>query len=167
MIKRDYKNIVTLLKDKIFRFARAILKDEAEAEDVTQDIFEKLWLNQEWIDKYENIESFLMRSTKNLCLDKIKHKNVVINSFKELKSLHNNSIEPKNEEKDISDKIKLLIAQLPEKQRIIIHLRDIEAYEFKEISELTGIDINAVRVSLSRARKAVKQELIKTINYGL
>ena len=50
---------------------------------------------------------------------------------------------------------------------MIIHLRDVEGYEFDEIYEATGIELNAIRVNLSRARKTVKHELIKTMNYGL
>lgn len=167
MIKKDYNNIVISLKDKIFRFARIFLTDSSEAEDITQDVFEKLWLNKEWINKYNNIDAFLMRTTKNLCLDKIKHQQVVLRSSPEIKLLHNNYIEPENENKDISDKIKQLIADLPEKQKQIIHLRDVEGCEFEEIAQMTGIELNAVRVGLSRARKTVKQELIKVMNYGL
>jgi len=167
MKKNEYYNLFISLKDKVFRFAKTILSDEAEAEDVTQDIFEKLWLNQEKIPKYKSIESYIFRSTKNLCLDRIKHRNVVLKNSSDIKYLSNNSIEPESDKKEVSDIIKNSIRNLPEKQRMIIHLRDIEGYDFKEISEITGVELNAIRVSLSRARKAVKQELIKTMSYGL
>ena len=167
MKKNEFDNIFVSLKDKVFRFARTILSDMAEAEDVTQDIFEKLWINQDKLPEYKNIESYVIRSTKNLCLDRIKHKNVVLKNSNDIKYLSNNLIEAENDKKEISEIIKSVIKQLPEKQRMIIHLRDIEGYEFEEINKITGVELNAIRVSLSRARKTVKQELIKTMSYGL
>ena len=167
MEKKGFDILFISLKDKIFRFAKTILSDEAEAEDVTQDIFEKLWLNQEKLEEYTNIESYVFRSTKNLCLDRIRHRNVVLKNSNEIKYLSNNNVVPEPDKKDTSDIIKNTIKNLPEKQRIIIHLRDIEGYDFDEISKITGVEKNAIRVSLSRARKTVKQELIKIMSYGL
>jgi len=155
------------MKDKVFRFAKAILSDTAEAEDVTQDIFEKLWQNRGQSKPYNNLESFLIRSTRNLCLDRIKHHNVILKNSKILSVLNNHSVDPQVEKKEVSDVIKSIIDQLPKKQKMVIHLRDVEGYEFEEICEATGIEQNAIRVNLSRARKTVKQELLKTMNYGL
>jgi RNA polymerase sigma-70 factor (ECF subfamily) len=167
MDKKDFDNIFILLKDKVFRFARFLMQDETEAEDVTQDIFEKLWLNQDKIPNFNNIESYVIRSTKNLCLDRIKHRNVVLKSSKDLKYTNNNLIEPDNDKKEMSNLIKEVIKELPKTQQMIIHLRDIEGYEFEEISKITGVEVNTIRVNLSRARKRVKEELLKTMNYGL
>ena len=55
---------------------------------------------------------------------------------------------------------------LPEQQQIILQLRDIEGYEFEEIAEITGINPNAVRVNLSRARKKIRESMTKIENYG-
>ena len=123
--------------------------------------------NENHSKEYNNMESFLIRSTRNLCLDRIKHNNVVLKNSKILKVLNNNSVEPQGEKKEVSEIIKSIINELPKKQKMIIHLRDVEGYEFDEIYKATGIEQNAIRVNLSRARKTVKQELLKTMNYGL
>ena len=60
------------LKDKIFRFARAILSDVSEAEDVTQDVFEKLWKSRGSLDGCTNLEAFVMVSVRNLCYDRLR-----------------------------------------------------------------------------------------------
>jgi RNA polymerase sigma-70 factor (ECF subfamily) len=60
-----------------------------------------------------------------------------------------------------------LIERLPEQQKIIIQLRDIEQYEFDEIAEMLDMQPTAIRVSLSRARKTIKEQLIKQHNYGI
>jgi RNA polymerase sigma-70 factor (ECF subfamily) len=56
---------------------------------------------------------------------------------------------------------------LPEKQKIIMQLRDIEQFEFAEISQMLEINETAIRVALSRARKVVREQLIKQYNYGI
>jgi RNA polymerase sigma-70 factor (ECF subfamily) len=71
---------------------------------------------------------------------------------------------------DTSDMVALtkrFINLLPDKQRIIIHLRDVEGYEFEEIANILESDEASVRVNLSRARKRIKEQLINAINYGL
>ena len=56
---------------------------------------------------------------------------------------------------------------LPEKQKMIMQLRDIEQFEFVEISQMLEINETAIRVALSRARKVVREQLIKQYNYGI
>ncbi|MCD6090570.1 MAG: sigma-70 family RNA polymerase sigma factor [Bacteroidales bacterium] len=167
MEQKEFYTIFTSLKDKVFRYARAILSDVEEAEDVTQDIFERLLLNKNSVLEFNNVESYLIRSTKNLCLDRVKHRNVVLKNSENIKNLSNHVVEPELEQKEMAGMIRTIIDRLPKKQKMIIHLRDVESYNFDEIFDATGIDPNAIRVNLSRARKTVKEELIKTMNYGL
>lgn len=63
--------------------------------------------------------------------------------------------------------VKNLINQLPEQQRIIIQLRDVEEFEYDEICEIVKMNQTAVRVALSRARKTIREQLIKKHAYGL
>ena len=56
---------------------------------------------------------------------------------------------------------------LPEKQKIIMQLRDVEQFGFFEISEMLEINETTIRVTLSRARKTVREQLIKQYNYGV
>jgi RNA polymerase sigma-70 factor (ECF subfamily) len=63
--------------------------------------------------------------------------------------------------------IKRIITGLPDIQRTIIHLRDIEQLEYDEIAEATELNVNAIRVNLSRARKKVRDEILKIQNYGI
>jgi RNA polymerase sigma-70 factor (ECF subfamily) len=63
--------------------------------------------------------------------------------------------------------IKRIISGLPELQRTVIQLRDIEQFEYEEIAEATELNVNAIRVNLSRARKKVRDEILKIQNYGI
>jgi RNA polymerase sigma-70 factor (ECF subfamily) len=64
-------------------------------------------------------------------------------------------------------RIKEFISSLPDKQRQVIHLRDVEGYSYNEICEILEIDMNQVKVNLFRARTAVREKLIKINAYGL
>ena len=155
-------------KDKVFRLAKRLLVSADEAEDATQELYLKLWRNREKISGYDNLEAFAMTMTKNYCLDQLKSKRAG-----NLKLVHSNyrdkntSLEKQIELKDTVNQVKTLIDTLPEKQRMIIQLRDIENYEFNEIAKIMDMEQTAIRVALSRARKAIRQKLLKTQQYGL
>ena len=68
---------------------------------------------------------------------------------------------------DMASLTRRLIAELPEKQRVAIHMRDVEGYEIEEIATLLECDESSVRMNLSRARKSVREQLIKLMNYGV
>ncbi|NOZ34786.1 MAG: sigma-70 family RNA polymerase sigma factor [Chlorobi bacterium] len=167
MTRKEFNTNIVSLKNKVYRFARMLLKNNEDAEDITQDIFEKLWVNRNEISNYKNTDAFVMQSVKNLCLDKIKHNKIELKYSTHTIHTTSTSIEPEDDTNEMSILIKNIINNLPEKQRIIMHLRDIEGYEFNEISEITGETLNNIRVNLSRARASVKQNLLKKINYGL
>ena len=82
-------------------------------------------------------------------------------------AMRSNSGDEQSDNRDIATLTRSIISKLPEKQRLAIHLRDVEGYEIEEIGEVLGIDENSVRMNLSRARKSVRTELIKAINYGV
>ena len=60
-----------------------------------------------------------------------------------------------------------IIQDLPEQQKMIIQLRDIEEYDFDEIAQMLEMNNTAVRVALSRARKTIREKLTNTHNYGI
>ena len=151
------------------RFALQILQDEEEAKDVLQDIFLKLWQKREDLVSIENVEAFAIRMTRNRCLDVIRARRTV---SVELVKKHNLRDEDTLETDDLENSdsvglVKRIIAGLPDLQRTVIQLRDIEQLEYEEIAEATEMNVNAIRVNLSRARKKVRDEILKIQNYGI
>lgn len=159
MNTEEFNIKVLSLKNKIFRFARRILISIEDAEDVTQDMFIRLWGMRNKLDKIENIEALAIKSTKNLCLDRLKHEKVKRKHLENLKDIHTGINKIKSVDGEIREIIQNVVNNLPEKQRMVMHLRDIEGYEIKEIVEMLGMDANAIRVNLSRSRKKVKEEV--------
>lgn len=168
MGKEEFENTVFILKDKLFRFARRIIYNADDAEDVVQELMVSLWNKRTELKNLKNIEAYAMRSVKNMCIDKLKHYKVRQNKMddiKELNPLEYNDLS--GEEKEMSHLIKQAIESLPEKQKLVIHLRDIEGYSFEEMETVLDMNIVALRVNLSRARKQVKEQILKIVNYGL
>ena len=164
----EFLNIVMPFKDKLFRLAKRLLVSSEEAEDATQEVLLKLWMNREKIESYGNVEAFAMTMAKNYCLDQLKSKKA-----SNLKLVHSNykdeniSLQRQLEAEDSIHWMVRIIETLPEQQKIIVQLRDVEHYEFDEISDMLEMNPTAVRVALSRARKTIREALIKKHNYGI
>lgn len=159
----EFKDKVLPLSNKLLRFAGFFLNDREDAQDAIQDVLLKLWEKRETLARVENIEAFSMQMVRNKCLDKIKSSRIVPLNRDTEKMLSDRLQEhyDATEWGDTSALVMNLAGKLPEQQKTVIILRDIEQMEFTEIAGITGMNINALRVNLSRARKQVKDELLK------
>ena len=168
MNQNEFVKSITPFKDKLFRLAKRLLVSTEEAEDATQEVLLKLWNKNENLSNYNSLEAFAMTMTKNYCLDQLKSKRAG-----NIKLVHDNyddrepSLQKKLEDKDSLDWVEKIINQLPEQQRMIIQMRDIEQYEFEEIAEILDMNETAIRVALSRGRKTIREFMLKTHDYGI
>ncbi len=162
-----FDTYVENLKDKVYRFAKKILNNHDDAQDVMQDVFERLWKMRKDLNKFDSVDAFTIRMTKNLCLDRLKHEKVKQTKLKFIEDRSDIRKEHEYVNTETSEIIKDLINRLPQKQKMILHLRDVEGCEFNKISEIMDMEIGTVRMNLSRGRKVVKEQLIKIMSYGL
>jgi RNA polymerase sigma-70 factor (family 1) len=169
MLARDFKTDVLPISNKLLRFALQILQNEEEAKDVLQDVFLKLWQKRDELGKVENLEAFAIRMTRNRCLDLIRSRRTIsLELVKKNKHSEEDCTDTDYlENAELAGLVKRIIAELPDLQRTVIHLRDIEQLEYEEIAEVTELNVNAIRVNLSRARKKVRDEILKIQNYGI
>ncbi|MBL4745694.1 MAG: RNA polymerase sigma factor [Flavobacteriaceae bacterium] len=168
MNQSEFLHQVMPFKDKVFRLAKRLLVSTEEAEDATQELFFKLWKNKGKLTGYKSVEAFAMTMTKNYCFDRLKSKQasnltLIHSNYKE----NGTSLQKVIELRDSVSLVHELINELPGQQKLIIQLRDVEQYEFDEIAKMLDMKPTAVRVSLSRARKTIKEQLIKQHNYGV
>lgn len=158
------------VKNKLYRFAFRLLGNNEEAKDVVQEVFIKVWNGREQLDQIQNMEAWCMRITKNLSLDRLRQQQRrPTDSIEKGMHISNDGLSPA-ESTELSESMKRigeLMAGLPEKQRQVMHLRDIEGYSYNEICEILEIDMSQVKVSLFRARNAVRERLQKMDAYGL
>lgn len=168
MTSKEFTDQVLPLKHKIFRFARRLMRVQPDAEDVTQEVFVRLWTRKDTLHSYRNLEAFAMTVTRNMCLDKLKspkRKTADLSAAPEAETHHTPLRH--TEQTDSMELINRIVATLPEKQQTIVQLRDIEGYEFQEIADVTGMTVNAIKVNLSRARQRMRTEISHAYAYGL
>ena len=169
MTAETFKENILPLNRKLLGFANRFMQDMDDSKDVVQEIYVKLWNMRTELDKYNSVEALAMRMTRNFCLDKIKLKKTV-----PLNGIERNETEEESLNKEKQTEIKLAyerakdaINKLDEPQKTIMQLRDIEGYDYEEISQILNMNINTIRVSLSRARKKIREQLLnKYYNHG-
>ncbi len=168
MHQSEFLNVVMPFKDKLYRLAKRLLVSREEAEDATQEILLKLWSKNDSIGDYKNVEAFAMTMTKNFCLDRLKSKQagnlkLVHSNYQEKGSLLQKQIEAK----DSVNWVQKIMEELPEQQKLVLQLRDVEEYDFDEIGEMLDMQPTAIRVALSRARKTIREKLAQKHSYGI
>ena len=164
MEQEQFKIEVVPLRGKLSGCARRLLDDPEDVEDIVQEVFLKLWYIREKLDGYHSVEALAMQVTKNLALDKLRARRPEGPDITSL-ALDSGYRPPDEqlEQQDAAARIRQLISQLPTLQQTIIRMKDVEGYELAEIAEITGTQVEAVRVNLSRARKKIREQLVKEL----
>lgn len=160
MEKTQFTNQILSLTDKLFRLAKSMLRSEDAARDAVQDLNLRLWEKRTQLNQVENIPAFVMRSMRNQCLDIIRQKH---DNFEFPTEIVYDDLNPyeHTEQKDMAKRVCHMIDSLPELQRTIIRMRDVDGMELRDIAFVTGISENAVSVNLSRARQKIRDQLLK------
>jgi RNA polymerase sigma-70 factor (ECF subfamily) len=157
------------IRHKLYRLALRITGSVHEAEDVVQEVLEKVWKTPaEQSDAVQNWEAWCMTLTRNRSLDKTRSQSLRRTAPLDGLAERSNGISSQSqalENRDLADQVKRMMQELPEKQRLVMHLRDIEELSYEEISETLNISLDQVKVSLHRARNAIREQLIATLNH--
>ena len=159
------------MKNVLYRLALRITMNREEAEDVVQDTLMKVWDRRDSWQNIESIEAFSLTICRNIALDKVKR------SSWSNESLDQAGVEPqasasatpykRAEQRDMLDMVRRIVDSLPEKQKTCMQLRDFEGKSYKDIALVMGISEEQVKVSIYRARQAVKQKFNENAEYGL
>lgn len=159
-----------LNQEKLFRIAKRMLVSVDEAQDAVQEINIKLWqMAPEKREQLQNLESYAVTMIKNYCLDRLKSKQASLQALEDnaLRVEDTRSLDQQIDQSDSLDWVSKLINALPERERLIIQLREIENYEFEEIAKIVDLPEVTVRVYLSRARKKLRSQYLKIDPHGI
>jgi RNA polymerase sigma-70 factor (ECF subfamily) len=145
------------------------LLNEEEAKDLVQDVFIKLWNKRDELEGCKSAEAWCITITKNAALDKIKYNRYRIteNISSVEKPVLNTNADNIMEVKDVINITRRIINELPERQRLLVHLRDIEGFNYEAIAEILQLTPGEVKIGLFRARKTIREKIIKINSYGL
>ena len=158
-----FKAEVFCWKDLLYRLALRLLNNASEAEDAVQHTMMKMWQKKEELNAIENLKAFVIRGLQNDCLNRLKKEQTISRHHGQFRKMQPLSTEVL--QGNMVALIKDEINKLPEKQRMTIHLCDVEGFDTKEIAALLDIDEGAVRTNLSRARQKIKMQIIKLQQY--
>lgn len=161
-----YSQLITEVRATLYRLALSVVANSVEAEDIVQDVCERAWRARDKVLSNEHPRAYICRMAHNLAIDRVRHRERerLFSVQEKTLSINGNTIV---DTANITQLTQQLIATLPDKQRTAMHMRDVEGYEIEEIAEVMEIDSASVRMNLSRARKYIREELLKVMNYGV
>jgi RNA polymerase sigma-70 factor (ECF subfamily) len=162
MEQEQFKQEVLPLRAQLIFYARRLLDDPEDAEDVIQEVFLKLWYMRDGLGDYNSVPALSVQITKRLCLNLIKGRQRRRESFEAPDPVSDlPAPDAVTEQKDNVAQVMRIIDRLPALQQTILRMRHIDGMEVEDIAGLTGSTPEAVRMNLSRARKKVKEMFFK------
>lgn len=136
------------VRPRLLIIAQKIVGDDEEAEDIVQDALLRLW--QLKSEDIRDAESMAKVITRNLSIDHVRRRHVIVDIDEGKLEIDEHA----HDEEQI-ERIMNLINQLPTMQQTVIRLRHIDGLQMADIAKLTGTTEQAVRQSISRARRAI------------
>jgi len=155
---KDYNACVQQWADALFRFACKCTGNEEDARDVVQNSFEAMWKKRADVP-VEKAKAFLFQVAYNQSVDNFRKQNKVVYMAEELPEA---GYSPR--QADVKKVLDRALARLEEQARALILLKDYEGYRYDEIAQITGLTETQVKVYLHRARKTLKEYLVRVEN---
>ena len=149
------------IKNKLYRYALRIVGNEMAAEDVVQEVLVKVWKKKSELELIDNKEAWCMTVTRNLALDKLRRKKMITDDVDNHRYIADRGMSPYRtlESNDTMSIIRSAMDDLPDAQKQVIHLREIEGYSYQEIADVTGYTLDKVKVYLHRGRITLRNKL--------
>ena len=164
MTRDEFNVLVRQYNRNMYGYAFRILRNQEEAEDAVQEVFIKLWNLGNKLNEYSSIGALATTMIKNFCIDQIRKKKHFISEEGNLQVnqiTDNASPYQLMESRESEEIIGQIIEGLPEIYKTAIKMREIEELSYEEIAEKTQQNINTLRVTISRARKMIRDEFNK------
>lgn len=158
-----FTHLIHSVRDRLYRLALRVVNDADEAEDVVQDVLVKSWNKREEIARLENPPAWLMRMTQHQAIDRLRAGQVRSTREREAAAPDLETRTPYRlaATSDSLAHIHRIIQQLPTDQRTVLHLREVEGMEYREIAEVTRLSLEQVKVYLHRGRSTIRARLLK------
>lgn len=158
----SFRTTVLPLSDRLYRLALRITMNKAEAEDVVQDTLLKVWECRDNWNQINNLEAFAIATCRNRALDVVKRAGRDTENLDEMAHFSSQTPHEQLEAREEISLVRRLMDSLPEVQRTIMLLRDIEGKTYQEIAQTLDISETQVKVYLHRARTKIKEWITNT-----
>lgn len=152
---------------KLYQVAFLLMGNVPDAEDMVQEAYLKLWKKRDELPDILNAEAYCVTLVKNLCYDSLRQTRLDADSDRpEVMNVRADcDMAREMEQKDVASRVRQLINRLPELQRRVMMMRDVNECSFEEIGQATGLTNVNIRVLLSRARKKIREQFNEIMNY--
>ncbi len=169
--KAAFEELVRQFSKYVYTTAFFVLRDAYEAEDVSQEVFVKVYLSIKGFRGLSSFKTWIRKLTVNTCIDKLrlhsktKGRKVSLDKITEEYEIVFNKFDQGLEnhyfnKETVKDVLKIMVS-LDESYRVPLILRDLQDYSYREISELTGKPIGTVKTNIHRARKMIEKKIKK------
>ncbi len=154
--EKKFEEIYKKYSREIYNYLLFLSCSREDAEDILQDVFVKFWKMFDNLIKLENLRAYLFRMARNRFIDiKRKRKRFIEGGIdEEIFNFQSEDISEKIRKKEF---VRKLLSVLNEEEREIITLRFYEDMKFREISEITGMNENTLRVKYIRILEKLKK----------
>lgn len=141
-------------------YARKLLHDQEQAEDVVQQLFVNLWEKRDAIEVDGSWKSYLLRSTHNSCLNQIKHQKIKDEHAKQ--SLVSDAVSEQRdllEEEEFNQKVKQAVQSLPPQCKKIFLMSRLQGKKYQQIADELNLSIKTIENQMGKALKVLREEL--------
>jgi RNA polymerase sigma-70 factor (ECF subfamily) len=171
---KSFEKLITGYEKRVYNIAYQMFGNEHDAYDVSQEVFIKVYKSLEKFNFNSSFSTWLHRITVNTCIDEYrkKKKHNIVSSIDESYEQDEGSMNKQFVDKGLTPEEEVLknenvnfvresIDELKEEHKMIIILRDIKGYSYDDISDILNISVGTVKSRISRARKNLKNIIIK------
>lgn len=167
-MKKPFRKLAAEYQDRVYTFAYYSLQSREEAEEVTQEVFVKIWQHVEKVDP-GNLTAWVMRVTRNAVIDaarKRRTRSALFADCVEIEAVADTGAERRLEAMELRDAFEKALAAVGEPHRSIVVMREIQGMTYAEIADALEMRINTVKVYLHRGRKMLREALRGNVRHG-
>lgn len=167
--KTAFEGLVRMYSKYVYTTAFFILRDSHEAEDVSQEVFVKVYLSIKGFRGLSSFKTWIRKLTVNTCIDKLrlrsKHRDKKVSldkiteDYEVVFTKFSHNLEKDFFRQEAVKEVLKIVVNMEESYRIPLILRDLQDYSYREIADLTGKPIGTVKTNIHRARKIIKEKL--------
>ncbi len=167
MSTKLYNDLILPASDGMYRYALSIVREPETARDVVQDCLAKIWNIRHDLSKIEKANAWSFRIVRNRCIETLRRDRYADLDEKVVNLQFSSSADQAAITSDQMVWLRDVLQTLPDKQREVFHLREVEELSYQEIAETCALSESDVKVNIHRARKKVKDAMQKIDAYGI